>query len=33
VGIFEDLRVPIFRLPFDFIHYWMVPLDSQDLVR
>ena len=33
LAIFEDFRVPIFRLPFDSSHHWMVPLDSQDLVR
>ena len=33
LAIFEDFRVPIFRLPFDSSHHWMVSLDSQDLVR
>ena len=33
LAVFEDFRFPIFRLPFDSSHHWMVPLDPQDLVR
>ena len=32
LAVFEDLRFPNFRLPFDSNHHWMVPLYSQDLV-
>ncbi len=33
LAIFKNFRVPVFRLPFDSSHHWMVPLDSQELVR